>query len=566
MNIRAIVLAVGFGISATAGWGQAEKTEAAPPPTAQSQPVDAAATPKPADAPATQPAPPSAPKPAPAAATQEPVDLAAQPAAKDGKDSPEERGPLTLDMDLPAAIQFLARSAGINYHIDPSITFTNLIGSVGPSGQPVVPTVSIRWDNVSAKDALVEVLDIHGLSLLENPKTKIGRVTKKPTDIPRITTMIQLKYSNATNIMDLIRTTYADTNKSKVNLDPRTSKLLLIATEKETEAVTNLVAQLDTPTKQILIEAQIIETSRNPKTIKGIDWAGTLEGQNLAFGNGQTRGTTATQTPGESTTTTLPSGRTVANTASASSKTDLLTQLGVGGIGLDTARGLYPGTAFLNADGLRAVLSFLNTDADTEIVSSPRQVTADNQTATLSVTRAFPVFEITPGTVQTPAGAKVTYTNVGTILKVTPRIAAQSNIVLKVVPEVSSIDSKDRQTINGAINEANVYAIRRMDTEVMIPSGSALVMGGLMNDQSNKSFSKVPVLGDLPGLGLLFRRDTKSRSKVNLMIFVTPTIVQDQDFQPTTTDYLKNKPNVKPDKEESAWESGRPLPWNRPKK
>ena len=80
-------------------------------------------------------------------------------------------------------------------------------------------------------------------------------------------------------------------------------------------------------------------------------------------------------------------------------------------------------------------------------------------------------------------------------------------------------------------------------------------------DNATKNYSKVPILGDIPGFGLLFRRDTKSRTKSNLIIFVTPTIVQDQDFQPTRTEFLKNKLPAKPDAEESAWNSGKPYNW-----
>lgn len=195
----------------------------------------------------------------------------------------------------------------------------------------------------------------------------------------------------------------------------------------------------------------------------------------------------------------------------------------------------------MNADGVRAVLSFLNTDAETEVISTPRSVMMDGQTAKLQVTRAFPIFRVTPGTAQTPAGAEIIYTNLGTILEVTPRIAANSNIALKVVPEVSNIDSKDRQTINGQLNEANVYAIRRIETQVMIPSSHTLVMGGLITDNTTKGFTKVPILGDIPGIGLGFRRETKTRNKANLLIFVTPTLIQENHFQAPTTDFLQGR-------------------------
>jgi type IV pilus assembly protein PilQ len=561
MNKKLAIILV-FGFSVCCGWCAAQPEVA---PQAQEVPPASAVPVKP-DENANETKPSTAPadlaeKPKteiPAVAIEPAIDLGAKPATPASPDIIES---LTLDHDLLGAIASLARLANLNIHIDPSVTFTNL-----PDGKSSVPMVSLRWQNITAQDALVEVLDIHGLALVKNPKTQIARVTKKSLDPPRISTMVQLKYSNPTNVMDLIKSLFTDPVKSKVNADPRTSQLLLLATERETEAATNLIAQLDTPTKQVLIEARLLETSKNPRSIKGIDWSGTLEGQNIVFGNGRTTGTTTTQTPGQSTATTLPSGRTVTSTSSSSTRTELLTQLGLGGISADTARGLYPGTAFLNADGVRAVLSFLNTDADTEVVATPRQVTADNQTAILSVTRAYPIFETTPGTAQTPPSAKITYTNLGTILRVTPRIAASSNIVLKVVPEVSNIDSKDRQIINGEINEANVYAIRKMETEVMIPSGNTLVMGGLISDNTTRSYSKVPLLGDLPGIGLAFRRDTKTRAKANLIIFVTPTIVRDFDFQPTATDFLQNKPKDKPDTEESAWNSGKPHNWKKPVK
>ena len=549
----AIAWVLGLSLLCPNALAQTDGAPAAPPPAAAPQefPVSpdapGVAIEAPAEQPAAAPAPPSA-----------PVDLAP---VRTADALLEERGPLTLEHELPAAIQFLARMAGINIHFDPNLSFTNAVpnadGSVG------VPVVSLRWENVTAEDALNEVLDIHGLQLTMNQKTGIARVVRKPVIDPLITTVVHLKYSNPTNMTALVQSSFAEPQRFRVMPDARTSQLVLVTTERELEAITNLIAQLDTPTKQVLIEARILEMAKNPRSVKGIDWSGTLEGQNVTFGNGRTTGTTTTTTPGATTTTVLPSGRTVTSQTGSSVTTELTTALGLGGMSMDTTRGFHPSTAFLNADGVRAVLSFLNTDNDTEVVATPRQVTLDNQTAVLSVTRAFPIFEITPGSAQTPPTAQVTYTNLGTILRVTPRIAAHSNINLKVVPEVSNIDSKDRQIINGDVNEANVYAIRKMETEVIIPSGNTLVMGGLVSDTVTKTYSKVPLLGDLPGIGLAFRRDTKSRNKANLLIFVTPTIVADSDFQPTQTDFLQNKMKEKPETDESAWNSGKPYQWKK---
>jgi general secretion pathway protein D len=233
---------------------------------------------------------------------------------------------------------------------------------------------------------------------------------------------------------------------------------------------------------------------------------------------------------------------------------------------IDTAKGFNPSTAFLDADGVTAVLSFLNKDTDTEVVATPRAVTLDNQMAMLSVTRAFPIFQVTPGSANSPAGATVTYTNLGAILYVTPRIAADNNVSLKVIPEVSNIDGVDSQVLNGEANTANIYAIRKIETSVMIPSGNTLVMGGLVNDTRTKSNVKVPVLGDIPGIGLMFRQDSKVRNKQNLLIFVTPTIVEDGDYQANTSGrvFLQSRAMESPEPKETAWDSGKPKDWSKP--
>ncbi len=98
----------------------------------------------------------------------------------------------------------------------------------------------------------------------------------------------------------------------------------------------------------------------------------------------------------------------------------------------------------------------------------------------------------------------------------------------------------------------------------MIPSGNTLVMGGLISDETLNGNTKVPVLGDLPGLGMMFRHDSKERNRQSLIVFITPTIVQDTDFQNTKTDFLKQRIPKDPDTTESAWDSGHPLDWTKP--
>ena len=119
---------------------------------------------------------------------------------------------------------------------------------------------------------------------------------------------------------------------------------------------------------------------------------------------------------------------------------------------------------------------------------------------------------------------------------------------------------------NNVFLTADEYDVRRTETHVMIPSGNTLVLGGMVQDEAKDQTTKVPVLGDIPVLGHAFRSNSKSRNKVNLLIFITPTIVTDEDYQPTRTDYLKSPVPLSDsvDGEWSAWDSGKPLDWSKP--
>src|SRR5439155_7635321 len=147
-------------------------------------------------------------------------------------------------------------------------------------------------------------------------------------------------------------------------------------TDKEQDSVAQMVERLDTITRQVLIEARLLEVQMNPKTAKGMDWTGTLQNQNLSFGNNLQQNS---------------AGSSVNNTLSQNFPKLLF----------DTAKGFNPATAFLDADGLAATLSFLNTYNETKVISAPRTVTLDNEAATIEVGTMFPIVNVTAGTANT---------------------------------------------------------------------------------------------------------------------------------------------------------------------
>jgi general secretion pathway protein D len=238
-----------------------------------------------------------------------------------------------------------------------------------------------------------------------------------------------------------------------------------------------------------------------------------------------------------------------------------------GGLSWNTLSGFSPAMGFLNADGVQAVLSFLNSSYDAQIVSTPRVVTLDNEPASISVTRQFPVINVTASTAGVSSGSsQISYSNIGTTLMVTPRITANDYIWLKVVPDVSSFFATVTKVIAGTQYQADEFDARHIETQVMIPDANTLVMGGLIQDNPTATWNQVPVLGNIPVLGWAFKSESLSMDKDNLIIFITPTIVKDDDFQPATGDYLATKPiqMKQPMNPNSFWNKAQYGDWSNP--
>jgi type IV pilus assembly protein PilQ len=493
------------------------------------------------------------------------------------------------DVPLTDAIRNLARQAGLNYMLDPKIGY----GQIGADGKPTPqPSVSLRWESITAEQALVALLNNYTLQLVEDPKSKIARITiKDPAALPQLSTrIIQLKYASPSNVVASVQSILLD-KRSKVMPDIRTSQLVVVATEPELVDVDQLIQHLDTKTKQVLIEARLLETVVNPTTSKGVDWSGTLAAQNVSFGNGVVSGNsssgsssgntaqTLNAAPGTPVTVTYPGGASyqytpgsttssTANSTASSTASSVLNSVfggGASGLSMNTAHGLSPSTFFMNADGVKAVLSFLNTYAETKVISSPRTVTLDNETSVIEVGTQYPIVNTTAGTANTTGGSTVTYSNLTVRLSVTPRISANNYVRLMVTPSVIRLGDLVTSIVGGVPNTVPSFETRTINTSVMIPSGNTLVMGGLIQDNVHEQDTKVPLLGDIPGLGFLFRSESKQRTKSNMIIFLTPTIVEDEDFQPTKSNFLKTKVPIKDSIEDdwSAWDSGKPKDWGK---
>jgi Flp pilus assembly secretin CpaC len=492
------------------------------------------------------------------------------------------------DLALPDAIRQLAVYANLNIQFDHRLD--TWIDPLTHTPVPF-PTVKEKWKNLTALQALQALLDKYGWEMRRYPTTPVVMICAREAGAPEHQSMevILLGYSDPTNIVAEVQKALGAT--IAIIPDNRTHQVIVRAADSEMPVVKNLIRQLDSATGQILIEAKIIETTKDVNTAKGVNWSGTLQAQHVSFGNGLTAGTTTanTQTGNNgSSTTTAPGGRTstgnmlssvVNNTQNyVSTVTGLPAQSG--GLSLNTASGLSPHTAFLNADGVAAVLSFLNSDTDTKSIAFPRTVSLDGKKTSLNVVQNIPIFQQQQSapTAGAASGLETVLPNyevksgdtvlneVGIKLSVTPRIAGVSNVLMSVQPEISSVDTKiATDTLNGQTETSPIFDRRFITTEASVPSGYTLVLGGLDSDVIAKTYTKVPGLGDLPGIGSLFRSNSKDHTRDTILIFVTPTILKDTDFQPTTTDFLRTRNEPMPPTTDRAWDRGEPYDWTKPK-
>ncbi|MBS0422215.1 MAG: type II secretion system secretin GspD [Proteobacteria bacterium] len=298
--------------------------------------------------------------------------------------------------------------------------------------------------------------------------------------------------------------------------DPQNNALVITAPPKIMRTVMSIIDKLDLRRPQVLVEALIVEVNATKTAELGVNWA------EFTKGNG-----------------TVPAGAFI-NPVGGASIVDLAGQVAniangtTGTTSTTTAPTLPTGTTLalgrLAAGGLNfaAMVRAIRNDADTNVIATPSMMTLENQEAEIKVAQEVPF--ITGSFSNTGAGGGINGVNpfqtvqreeVGTILKVTPQIAAEGNsVVMKISIESSSVGAPV-STVDITTNK------RTITTNVLIEDGGVVVLGGLIQNESKKGESRVPYLGNIPLLGLLFKTRTGASTKNNLMIFIRPKILRD---------------------------------------
>lgn len=307
------------------------------------------------------------------------------------------------------------------------------------------------------------------------------------------------------------------------SVDPDTRSLIVVADPDTTKYISEVLSNLDRPKPQVLIKVVFLEVTRNDASDIGFE--GSFQ-KNLGgpFSNAGSMVTNfSLLNPGTTNFAIVPSSITPAVNNTVASGQNLF-GAGAAASTLPQTAGLYQ---ILGQD-YQVTLHAIAQAGHSRVLSRPSIVTRNNQPATILVGQTVPL--ITSVRYDTFGNAinGITYTDVGIILRVTPFITKDGLVEMILSPEISSVSKTDSTPLGTGSNAVNAPFIdkRSADTVVVTPDGQTVIIGGMIQNSKADSENKIPFLGDIPLLGNLFKRKFKSDVNTELIIFLTPRIIQ----------------------------------------
>jgi len=395
--------------------------------------------------------------------------------------------------DVGQVLRLLARQAKVNMVVSDAVQ----------------GTVTMRLEDVTALQAIAIIVKAKGLFMDRIENVYYIKTPAEKTAEPTESDNYQFSYARAKDISPLVASQLASHDPPQI--DERTNTIFFRETRSNIDNIRKMLVQIDKPTRQVMIEARLVEVSADPVQAYGINWAGTVGSatnpKTVTYGQALPG---SSPQPGANPPTT---GFGLGNSANH----NLFGNLS------HLASGSF---AILSIPQMSAAVTLLNEDADAEFLANPRIVTADNQQAKIEILRNQPVpqlnFNEQTATAVFGGFQDKTF---GNTLVVRPSINKDNYITLSVKPEISNKVQDFHFSFNGADVTSPIIDKRTLDSNVLIKSGDTLAIGGLISDQVSKSRTKVPVLGDIPVLGYAFQSHDNERHKRNLLIFVTPSII-----------------------------------------
>ncbi|MGK0526249.1 MAG: type IV pilus assembly protein PilQ [Pseudomonadales bacterium] len=406
------------------------------------------------------------------------------------------------DIEVRSVLQLIADFTGLN-----------LVASDTVGG-----SITLRLQNVPWDQALDLILKTKGLDkrqignvLLVAPADEIAareklelETTKQIAELaPVRLDIVQVNYAKAGDIVALIK---ADkeliTDRGFVSSDVRTNTISVRESSEKLEEIRRLVSTWDVPVRQVSIEARIVRAQNNVAEELGVRWgaAGRSDangGSNNAVIGGSQGGLAG-----------------IAGGSALGFPSDLNVNLGTTRSPAGSVAFGYIGTDFL----IDMELSAFESDGQAEVVSQPRVVTADRQTASIKSGEEIPYQEASSS-----GATSVSFKEAVLSLEVTPQITPDDKIIMDLV-----VNQDSRGEVTEGIPSINTNEVT---TQVLVGNGETVVLGGIFQSEVATTVVKTPVLGDIPYLGRLFKRTEKINERSELLIFITPKIIKNDLIQ-----------------------------------
>jgi type IV pilus assembly protein PilQ len=406
------------------------------------------------------------------------------------------------DIDVRSVLQLIA-----------DFTDLNLVAS-----DTVAGNITLRLQNVPWDQALDLVLKTKGLDkrkvgnvLLVAPADEIAARERQELEsqkqiaelAPLRRELIQVNYAKASDMAKLFQSVTsaegAGDDRGSVTVDDRTNSIIAYQTQERLDELRRIVAQLDIPVRQVMIEARIVEANVDYDKALGVNWRGARVGDNNFVVGGRTGNRTGAPGFGQNAGTQNP-------TPSLGTFVDMGAAGATSGLGI----GFITDNTILDLE-----LSAMEKTGNGEIVSQPKVVTSDKETAKILKGTEIPYQEASS------SGASTTsFKEAALSLEVTPQITPDNRIIMEVKVTKDSVGEVFPDGVSINKNEVNA--------KILVADGETIVIGGVFTNTQIKSVDKVPFLGDVPYLGRLFKRDVLQDDKSELLIFLTPRIMNNQ--------------------------------------
>ncbi|HEK1683909.1 TPA: type IV pilus secretin PilQ family protein [Pseudomonas putida] len=390
--------------------------------------------------------------------------------------------PLSLnfqDVEVRAVLQVLADYAGIN-----------LVASDTVQGNITLRLHEVPWDQ-----ALELVLRSRGLAkreegnvLLVAPAAELAEQSREARIDQALEAQLQplrrellpIHHADASDLAKLLLESLTDeepaAGRGSLSVDSRTNTLIATQSAARLAELRQLVAHLDVPVRQVMIEARIVEANVDYENVLGIRWGAELGG--------------------------MP----------ARSGSELFVDLGAQGATSGLGVGVVRGDVLLDLE-----LSAMEKSGNGEVISQPKVVTADKETARILKGTEVPYQQ------SSKSGAtSVAFREASLSLEVTPQITPDGKVIMAVRV------TKDEPDYVNALNDVPPIRKNEVNAKVRVADGETIVIGGVYSTSHNNVVDKVPFLGDLPYVGRLFRRDVLQEKKSELLVFLTPRIMSDR--------------------------------------